>query len=70
MHKLRLFAVLLPMTLASALTACGNKGNLVKPTPKPEQQPATQSTPAATDSTPKPAESGTTPASSQDAGSH
>ena len=60
MRKLRLFAVLLPMTLASALTACGNKGDLVKPTPKPDQ-PATQSTPAASDSTPKPAESGTTP---------
>jgi len=70
MRKLHLFAVLLSMTLASALTACGNKGNLVKPTPKPEQQPATQSTPAASDSTPKPAESGTTPAASQDSGGH
>jgi len=70
MRKLHLFAVLLSMTLASALTACGNKGNLVKPTPKPDQQPATQSTPPATDSTPKPAESGTTPASSQDSGVH
>jgi predicted small lipoprotein YifL len=70
MRKLRLFAVLLPLTLASALTACGNKGNLVKPTPPPDQQPATQSTPAATDSTPKPAESGTTPTSSQDSGGH
>jgi predicted small lipoprotein YifL len=70
MRKLRLFVLLLSMALAGALTACGNKGNLVKPTPKPDEQPATQSTPAATDSTPKPAESGTTPASSQDAGGH
>jgi len=70
MRNLRLFAVLLLMTLASALAACGNKGNLVKPTPKPDQQPAMQSTPTAPDSTPKPAESGTTPSSSQDSGGH
>ena len=70
MRKLRLFAVLLPMTLASALTACGSKGDLVKPTPKPDQQPATPSTPAASDSTPQPAKSGTTPSSAQDSGAH
>jgi predicted small lipoprotein YifL len=69
MRILRRSAVLLSMTLASALTACGNKGDLVKRTPPPDQQPATQSQPAS-DSTPKPAESGTTPASPQDSGGH
>jgi predicted small lipoprotein YifL len=66
MRLLRLFAVLLSMTLASVLVACGNKGDLVKPTPPADQQPATPATPGASDSTPKPAESGTTPTASQD----
>jgi predicted small lipoprotein YifL len=70
MRLIRLSAMLLSMTLASALVACGNKGDLVKRIPPPDQQPATQSPPDAPDSTPKPAESGMTPASPQDSGGH
>ncbi len=41
---------------AVALTACGNKGDLVMPTKKPAPPATTPATPA-TDSTPKPATS-------------
>ena len=51
MRMLRFSAVLLPLMLASALSACGSKGDLVKPTP-----PATDQQPAASDTTPKPAQ--------------
>ncbi|HJT99106.1 MAG TPA: lipoprotein [Rhodanobacteraceae bacterium] len=47
------FATLVPLTLAMLLAACGNKGDLVRPTPA--------STPPATDqpAPPSPAPSGT-----------
>ena len=66
MHMYRPIAILLVLLLASALSACGNKGNLVKPTPAklppPEQKTDDASqTPSATDATPKPA---------QDSGGH
>ena len=64
MHMYRPIAALLTLLLATALSACGNKGNLVKPTPAvtpPEQKTDTSQTPAATDAEPKPA---------QDSGGH
>jgi predicted small lipoprotein YifL len=66
MRLSRLPAVLLPLLLSSALSACGNKGNLVKPTPSalppPEKTDSTQTPP----STPPDAEQ--KPA--QDSGGH
>lgn len=61
MRVSRLFALLLPLMIAAALTACGNKGDLVKPTPStlppptPTDQPTTPAQPSANDTTPKPA---------------
>jgi hypothetical protein len=61
---------LIPLTLAVLLlAACGNKGDLVKPTPKPTTPPAQPATPApavpATSATPA------TPATpAADAGKH
>ncbi len=70
MRMLRLTTALLPLMLAGTLSACGNKGDLVRPTPPPDQKPATQPQPAASDTTPKPPESGTTPNPVQDSGRH
>ena len=66
MRMLRPLRISGPLMLAILLSACGNKGDLVKPTPPADQQPAAPATPGASDSTPKPGESGTTPAASQD----
>ena len=69
MRLSRLPAVLIPLMLASALAACGNKGNLVKPTPSalppPEKTDSSQASPStsppASDAEQKPA---------QDSGGH
>ncbi len=63
MRMLRLSALLVSLALASALSACGNKGNLVKPTPAtipPPEKTDSSQTPTATDAD-KPA---------QDSGGH
>jgi predicted small lipoprotein YifL len=66
MRMSRFAAFSIPLVLAASLSACGNKGNLVKPIPstlpppapadQPANQPAKPDTPAATHTTPQPAQ--------------
>jgi putative lipoprotein len=52
MRSFRPYFIFISLAIALLLSACGNKGDLVKPTP-----PATQQQPAAPDAaTPKPAQ--------------
>ena len=67
MRMSRCFAFSLPLLLAASLSACGNKGDLVRPTPStlPPPTPADPTTqpsqPSTTDTSPQPA---------QDSGGH
>jgi hypothetical protein len=57
MRMLRPFLALSPLMLAMLLSACGNKGDLVKPTPS-TLPPPTPEQPAAPDTTPPAQDSG------------
>jgi hypothetical protein len=67
MRMLRPFLLSGPLMLAILLSACGNKGDLVKPNPSTLPPPATTPQPGAPDATAKPAQPAQPP---QDSGGH
>lgn len=70
MRMLRPFLLSGPLMLAILLSACGNKGDLVKPTPSTLPPPTTTPQPDASGATPQPAQPAQPQQPPQDSGGH